>query len=96
MTVRSSSSELSFLFLPDEAGYIDVCEGGHQVLTVEPIHDATVAGDGVGKVLKKRREQGVIPTELSYLSMTEPDYRFPSSNLIHKIFFLIIYFSVLL
>lgn len=35
---------------PDEASYVDMCEGGHQVLTVESIHDAAVAGDGVGKV----------------------------------------------
>lgn len=46
-----------FLFLPDEAGYVDVCEGGHQVLTVEPVHDAAVSGDGVGEVLKERRDE---------------------------------------
>lgn len=50
---------LLHLFLPDEAGYVDVCEGGHQVLTVKPIHDAPVAGDGAGKVLQERRELGV-------------------------------------
>lgn len=55
-----SPSEPLFFFLPDEAGYIDVREGGHQVLTVESIHDATVAGDGAGKVLQERGEQRVI------------------------------------
>lgn len=44
-----------------------MCEGGHQVLTVKSIHDATVAGDGVGEVLQERREQGVITPELTYL-----------------------------
>lgn len=38
--------------LPDEAGYVDVREGGHQVLTVEAIHDAAVSRDGAGKVLQ--------------------------------------------
>lgn len=37
--------------LPDEAGYVDMREGGHQVLTVEAIHDAAVSWDGAGKVL---------------------------------------------
>lgn len=43
------------LHSPDEAGDIDVCEGGHQVLTVKPIHDAAVAGDSAGEVLQGRR-----------------------------------------
>lgn len=43
------------LHSPDETGDIDVCECGHQVLTVKPIHDAAVAGDSAGKVLQKRR-----------------------------------------
>lgn len=64
---RCPPSEPPSVFLPDEAGYIDVREGGHQVLTVEPIHDATVAGDGVGKVLQERRDQGVVTSELRYL-----------------------------
>lgn len=38
--------------LPNEAGYVDVREGGHQVLTVEAIHDAAVSWDGAGKVLQ--------------------------------------------
>lgn len=38
--------------LPNKAGYVDVCEGGHQVLTVEAIHDAAVSWDGAGKVLQ--------------------------------------------
>lgn len=49
----TSSLWPAVLYLPDEAGYIDVCEGGHQVLTVESIHDAAVAGDGAGKVLQE-------------------------------------------
>ena len=40
---------------PDEAGDIDVRECGHQVLTVEPIHDAAVAGDSARKVLRESR-----------------------------------------
>ncbi len=43
------------LFLPDEAGYVDMCESGHQVLTVKSVHDAAVARDGVGKVLKEKK-----------------------------------------
>lgn len=39
--------------LPDKAGYVDVREGGHQVLAVESIHDAAVSGDGAGKVLQQ-------------------------------------------
>ncbi len=30
---------------------VDVDEGGHQELTVEPVHDAAVSGDDVAKVL---------------------------------------------
>lgn len=30
-------------------------EGGHQVLAVEPIHDAAVSGDGAGKVLQQNQ-----------------------------------------
>lgn len=43
------------LHSPDETGDIDVCECGHQVLTVKPIHDAAVAGDSACKVLQERR-----------------------------------------
>lgn len=39
--------------LPDEAGDVDVREGGHQVLAVESVHDAAVSGDGAGKVLQQ-------------------------------------------
>lgn len=56
-----------FLFLPDEAGYIHVREGGHQILTVESIHDTTVAGDGVGKVLQERRDQGIMTSKHRYM-----------------------------
>ena len=31
--------------------YVDVYEGGHEELAVEPVHDAAVAGDDVAKVL---------------------------------------------
>lgn len=48
--------------LPDEAGDVDVDEGGHEVLAVEPVHDAAVTRDGVGKILqqvqKKKEEKG--------------------------------------
>lgn len=43
------------VYLPDEAGDVDVNKGGHEVLTVEPVHDASVTRDGVGKVLKPNR-----------------------------------------
>ena len=46
--------------LPDEAGNVDMREGGHQVLAVESIHDASVARDGVSKVLQNRGGQVVI------------------------------------
>lgn len=48
------------LLLPDEAGDVNVDEGGHEVLAVKPIHDAPVTRDGVGKILKqvkKKRER---------------------------------------
>lgn len=67
MQTRQSLLETPVVVLPDEAGYVDVCEGGHQVLTVESIHDAAVAGDGAGKVLEERKDQGVITSELRYL-----------------------------
>lgn len=35
----------------DEAGDVDVDEGGHQELTVEAVHDAAVPGDHVSEVL---------------------------------------------
>lgn len=38
--------------VPDEAGDVDVDKGGHEVLAVESVHDATVTRDGVGKILK--------------------------------------------
>lgn len=43
--------------LPDEAGDVDVDEGGHEVLAVEPVHDAAVTRDGVGKILKQVQEK---------------------------------------
>lgn len=39
--------------LPDEAGDVDVREGGHQVLAVESVHDAAMSWDGAGKVLQQ-------------------------------------------
>lgn len=44
--------------LPDEAGDVDVDEGGHEVLAVEPVHDAAVTRDGVGKILKRVKKRG--------------------------------------
>lgn len=44
-------------FVPDETGDVDVGERGHQVLTVEAVHDSSVAGDGAGKVLGRRRNE---------------------------------------
>lgn len=38
--------------VPDEAGDVDVNKGGHEVLAVESVHDATVTRDGVGEILK--------------------------------------------
>ena len=35
----------------DERGDVDVDESGHQELAVEPVHDPTVTGDQVTKVL---------------------------------------------
>lgn len=60
---RSATSRL----LPDEAGDVDVREGGHQVLAVESIHDAAVSRDGAGKVLQRSdgRESGRQPNRES-------------------------------
>lgn len=49
---------LQALHSPDETGDIDVCECGHQVLTVKAIHDAAVAGDSACEVLQERRGEG--------------------------------------
>lgn len=38
--------------VPDEAGDVDIDKGGHEVLAVESVHDATVTRDGVGEILK--------------------------------------------
>ena len=40
------------ILIPDEAPDVDVGEGGHQVLTVEAVHDPTMTWDGVGKILQ--------------------------------------------
>lgn len=37
----------------DEAGNVDVDEGGHQELAIESVHDATVSGNNVSEILKK-------------------------------------------
>lgn len=42
-------------YVPDETGDVDVHEGGHEVLAVEAVHDASVTRDGVGKILRKHR-----------------------------------------
>ena len=36
---------------PDEALDVDVDEGGHEELTIEPVHDASVTGDDVAEIL---------------------------------------------
>lgn len=36
----------------DEAVDVDVDEGGHEELAVEPVHDATVAGNDVTEILE--------------------------------------------
>lgn len=51
--VNQSKWSVPSWLLPDEAGYVDVREGGHQVLAVESIHDAAMSGDGAGKVLQR-------------------------------------------
>jgi hypothetical protein len=37
----------------DEAVDVDVDEGGHQELAVEPIHDAAVARNDIAEILKQ-------------------------------------------
>ena len=37
----------------DEAVDVDVDEGGHQELAVEPIHDPAVSGNDVAEILKQ-------------------------------------------
>lgn len=43
-------------------------EGGHQVLAVEPIHDAAVSGDGAGKVLQQRHSRAAVNQTLLCLA----------------------------
>ena len=38
---------------PDEAVDVDVDEGGHEELAVEPVHDAAVPGNDVAKILNQ-------------------------------------------
>lgn len=40
------------VYSPDETSDVDVHKGGHEVLTVKPVHDASMARDRVGKILK--------------------------------------------
>lgn len=42
---------------PDEAGDVDVDEGGHEVLTVEAVHNSSVPRNGVGEVLQQSRAE---------------------------------------
>lgn len=51
--MNQSNPSMTSQLLPDEAGDIDVGEGGHQVLAVESVHDAAVSRDGAGKVLQQ-------------------------------------------
>lgn len=57
LSENSSSDDLQIDLLPDEAGDVDVDEGGHEILAVKPVHDAAVAWDGVCKILKREREK---------------------------------------
>lgn len=41
--------------LPDEAGNVDINKCCHEVLTVKPIHNATMTRDSVGKILKAQK-----------------------------------------
>lgn len=43
------------VYLPDETGDVDVHKGGHEVLAVEAVHDASVTRDRVGKILTGNR-----------------------------------------
>lgn len=43
------------VYLPDETGDVDVDKGGHEVLAVEAVHDASVTRDRVGKILRGNR-----------------------------------------
>lgn len=38
-----------------EAGNVDIHKRGHQVLTIETVHDATVPGDDITKVFDAKR-----------------------------------------
>jgi len=38
--------------LLEEAGVVNMYKGGHEELAVKPVHDASMAGDCVTKVLK--------------------------------------------
>lgn len=55
LLIRAEGHELLDHFgrigAPDEAGDVNINEGGHEVLAVESVHDASVTWDGVGKVL---------------------------------------------
>ena len=37
--------------IPDKTSNIHVDKGGHQILAVKAIHDASMARNGIGKVL---------------------------------------------
>lgn len=42
---------------PDKAGDVHVDKGGHQVLAVKAIHDASMTRNGVGKILWRQRKE---------------------------------------
>lgn len=41
---------------PDKAGDVHIDEGGHQVLAVKAIHDASMTRNGIGKILLEAEE----------------------------------------
>lgn len=52
---RVTSTRPRVFILPDETGDVDVHKGGHEVLAVEAVHDASVTRDRVGKILTGNR-----------------------------------------
>ena len=42
--------------VPDKTGNVHVDKGSHQILAVKAIHDAAMAGNGIGKVLLEAGE----------------------------------------
>lgn len=43
--------------VPDKAGDVHIDKGGHQILAIKAIHDASVARNSIGKVLLEAGEE---------------------------------------